>query len=240
MFYRAELEGRYQLPNVRRFEEFGHIPDARINALRDFFLDRIYPPVEDRAELDFAIDHLGGVLRSPRRMRPLLGTALTGLWRMGHRLPAAVSAGLATVDAYRESRRLENILNEYAQERGLTLADAKRRESMVALIAGVPPSDVKRLINDILKLFHALSNIDMLRTAIELMELFIGTMKKNPSYFDEQDLAGVTLGRDIVRGGLELFEKIDPKDFPKIIKGIERVEFDWFERIQNEAKELAA
>lgn len=235
-FYRDELNARYQLENVRRFEAFADVSDARIASLHAYFMERIYPPTRQREELDFAIDHLGGVLRSPSRMRPLLGVAMASVWRMGHRLPAAVSAGLSTVDAYRESRKLENYLLSYAVKRKLTLQDTTDRRNMVALIAGVPEKDVKRLIYDILNLFKALTNIEMLRTAVDLMELFIKTMRAKPAYFDQKDMDGVTLGRDLVRGGLELFENIDPDEFPKIIAGIEQVELDWFERIHAEAK----
>lgn len=234
-FYRDELARRYQLDNVRRFDDFTEISDAQIEALREYFLHRIYPPMEQREQLDFAVDHLGGVLRSPKRMRPLLGVAMASVWKMGHRLPAAVSAGLSTVDAYRESRKLENYLLSYAVKRKVTLLDTGKREKMVALIAGVPEKEVKRLIYDILNLFRALTNIEMLRTAVELMDLFIKTMRAKPAYFDQQDMDGVTLGRDLVQGGLHLFENIDPADFPKIIAGIEKVELDWFERIHEEA-----
>jgi hypothetical protein len=239
-FYRQELEDRYQLSNVRRFEEFSSVADERIDQLRAYFMQRIYPPVEQRAELDFAIDHLGGVLRSPKRMRPLLGVALTTIWKMGSRLPAAVSAGLSTVDAYRESRKLENYLLAYALEQKLRLADTRDRANMVRLIAGVPEADVKRLIYDILALFKALSNVPMLKSAVELMDLFIKTMKANPSYFNQQDLDGVQLGREIVQGGLNLFEQTSPRDLAQVIAGIEKVELDWFERIHQEAAENAA
>lgn len=239
-FYRQELEDRYQLPNVRRFPEFGSVSDERIDQLRAYFMQRIYPPVAERARLDFAIDHLGGVLRSPKRMRPLLGVAFTSVWRMGARLPAAVSAGLSTVDAYRESRKLENYLLSYALKRKLTLADTADRDKMVTLIAGVPPADVKRLIYDILGLFRALSNVAMLKTAVELMDLFIKTMQSKPAYFDAQDLNGVMLGREIVQGGLHLFEQTSPEHLAQIIAGIEKVELDWFDRIHKEAAEHAA
>lgn len=234
-FYRAELERRYQLDNVRRFDAFAEVSDHQIENLRDYFMQRIYPPMDKREELDFAIDHLGGVLRSPKRMRPLLGVAMATVWKMGHRLPAAVSAGLSTVDAYRESRKLENYLLSYAVKRKLTVPDTAHRENMVALIAGVPEKEVKRLIYDILNLFKALTNIEMLRTAVELMDLFIKTMRAKPTYFDTSDMDGVQLGRDLVQGGLHLFENIDPQDFPKIVAGIEQVELDWFARIHEEA-----
>jgi hypothetical protein len=47
-FYREELRRRYQLINIRRFEEFEDIDDAQISNLRDFFLDQIYPELHKR------------------------------------------------------------------------------------------------------------------------------------------------------------------------------------------------
>ncbi len=46
--YWRELESRYSVANVRRFFGPEQLSDEAINRLRNFFLDRVYPPAERR------------------------------------------------------------------------------------------------------------------------------------------------------------------------------------------------
>lgn len=105
-FYREEIRKRYLRTNMRRFDHFRDVSDDNIDQLRTFFLEHIYPPVKDRDTLDDAIHHMGAVIKSPRRLRPIMGAALTSMFKMGTSLPAALSAGNNTLDAYMKARRL--------------------------------------------------------------------------------------------------------------------------------------
>jgi hypothetical protein len=231
-FYREELMRRYQLDNVRRFEPFETISDEQITELRDFFLDQIYPPVKRRASLDQAFDRLSSMLTSPRRMRPLVGTAIKSMWRMGTRLPSAISAGRSTVDAFIKTRELEAHMIKAGARRGLSPEQAEDREEMLKLIQTVPEKMVYRLIDDIMDLFRALSNTEMLKVALAFMEHCLTVMKKHPDLYDEDDLEGVTLGMELLRGGLHLFLEVEPSHFKNIIEGIKQVETDWFASVK--------
>ncbi|MEX2015741.1 MAG: hypothetical protein WD873_03820 [Candidatus Hydrogenedentales bacterium] len=235
-FYRDELDRRYLLGNVRRFRQFDDVSDAHVEALRSYFLTHIYPPVERREKLDEAINRLGDVLKSPRRLRPLMGAALKSMWRLGPSLRTAVSAGISTLDAYNEARKLERIMTETAAARGVTAADAGDRSRMIAIMCDVPEKDVARLIKDIMKLFHALSNTRMLATAVAFLEQCTQIMVLRPELYPPEEIEGITLGRQLVQGGLDLFLQLDPMLFPKIIEGIEQVEWDWYRRAMEEAQ----
>jgi hypothetical protein len=239
-FYRRELEARYQLENVRRFPEFNPISDARIERLREYFMQRIYPPPEQRKKLDDAFDHLNELLRSPHRLGPLVTTALRSLWRLGHRLPAAVQAGRSTVDAYRETRKLEACLIENAVRMGLRPKDSSDRTKMLQLIAGVPEKDVLRLIRDIVNLFRSLSNVALLETTVDIMKQSKAVMERHPDLYTENERAGLQLGLDIVSGGLALFRDMKPEEFDGVLRGIEAVETDWFARVRAMAAGKAA
>lgn len=233
-FYRAELDRRYQLENVRRFENFDPVSDAHVEALRNYFLTHIYPPIERREKLDEAINRLGDVLKSPRRLRPLMGAALKSMWRLGPSLRSAVSAGISTLDAYNEARKLERIMTETAERQGVTAADADNRERMIRIMADVPEKDVARLIKDIMALFYALSNTKMLKTAVDFLEQCTKIMVQRPELYPTEEIDGITLGRQLVQGGLDLFLQLDPKLFPQIIEGIEQVEWEWYRRVMEE------
>ncbi|HNR30210.1 MAG TPA: hypothetical protein PKI11_04930 [Candidatus Hydrogenedentes bacterium] len=233
-FYREELCRRYQVASVRRFTPFDVISDETVDALRDYFLDHVYPPYERREQLDDAFDHLGRLLRSPKRLRPMVTMAITSLWRLGRQLPAAVSAGRATFDAYIESRKLEGYMLKEAEKIGLTAAAARDRITMLSLITDIPEKHVHRLIRDLLSLFHALAKVSLLRTSAEIMQRVHELMRRRTDLYTESECAGLALGLEVLRGGLALYESMEPEVFPHIIQGIELVEFDWYDAVRAE------
>jgi hypothetical protein len=234
-FYREELRGRYALSNMRRFRAFQHISDEQITVLRDYFLDHIYPPPSQRQALDDAFDRLNDMLFSPSKLRPLMGAAISSLWRMGTRLPAAVNAGKSAIEAYRDTRRLESRLVEEARAAKLSAADAKDRERMLHLLMRVPEKDVMALIDDVLRLFEALTQVEMLKVAASFLETCEATMAKRPDLYTPEDLKGIALGRAILEGGLALFDNMSVKDLQDIVRGLREVELDWYGRIKKEA-----
>jgi hypothetical protein len=233
-FYRREIELRYQLDNVRRFDAFEDVTNDTITGLRVYFLEHIYPPPEDRKQLDEAFDHLGHLLRSPKQLQPLVGTALTSLWRLGRKLPGAISAGRSTFDAYSETRKLEGYMLTEALKRGYKQAEVEDRLSMLTLIGSIPEKHVLRLIKDITNLFHSLTNIELLSVSHQIMAKCREVMESHPDVYDESERAGISLGIQLLASGLELFKGIDASLFPPIIAGIQQVENDWYDRVREE------
>ncbi len=238
-FYRDELRNRYELSNVRRFSQFAPVSDDQIVALRDFFLEQIYPVPEEREKLDLAFDRLNVMLRSPKRMQPLMGAALTSLWRMGHRLPAAIGAGRATIDAYVKTRLLESEMMAEAVRVDLKEKDYGKRKRMVLLIKAVPDKQVYQLIQDILALFHALSNVEMLKVAVAFMRQCLDVIEKRSDIYTDEDKEGIVLGLELLEQGFQLFSAVEKPQFPQIFDGIHQVELDWYRRILSEAAELS-
>ena len=233
-FYRREIELRYELDNVRRFHAFDRVPDATILNLRTYFLEHIYPPPQDRRQLDEAFDHLGQMLRSPKQLQPLLGTAFTSLWRLGRKLPGAISAGRSTFDAYSETRKLEGYMYTAALRRGFKKAEVDDRLSMLTLIDGIPEKHVRRLIKDITNLFHSLTNVKLLSVSHQIMTRCREVMEDHAEVYDESDRAGISLGIELLASGLNLFEDMDASLFSPIIAGIQQVENDWYDRVREE------
>jgi len=233
-FYREEIRRRYLIENMQRFEQFKGVPDALLNDLREFFLASIYPPLAMRRQLDHASDQLRGLLRSPKLLAPLLRTAITSMLRLGTQVPAAVSAGLGAVDALREARKLEVLMMEAARELHITPEHQTDRDAMLRVIASVPKETHLRLVHDLIDLFTALSNVKMLSAMFDIMERCLKVMDSRPELYEENLRAGVKLGLAVLRGGLDLFLEMKPKDFPRVIKGIEMVEMDWFNTVREE------
>lgn len=234
--YRKELRTRYQLKNVRRFEELDELSDDKIKALREYFLKHIYPPSKQRELLDDAFDHMGSVITSPRRLTPLMGAVFKSLWTIARMFPAAVRTGVSTLEAYLETRRLEKLMLQYAEEHEYTAEDLKVRENIVAMVAGLPEKEVMKFLREVIRLFQSLSNVKLLAAARDIMERSVDVMESRPDLYHENEIAGLQLGYGIIEGGVELFSELEPEEFPVIIKGIETIELDWYERILEEAE----
>ncbi|MBI1317598.1 MAG: hypothetical protein GC168_01435 [Candidatus Hydrogenedens sp.] len=238
-FYRSELQRRYQLKNVRRFDSFSDISDKQITELREFFMEQIYPEPAERDQLDLAFDRLSGMLRSPKRMQPLMGAALASLWRIGHRLPAAISAGRSTIDAYVKTRLLESAMIAEAQRLELTGEELSDRNKMIRLIHAVPEKQVMTLIQDILNLFRALTNVEMLKVAAAFMRQCLEVLEQRRDLYSDEDREGIRLGLALLEQGLELFKDVDKPHFPKLINGIHQVELDWYHGVREQAEQVA-
>ena len=160
---------RYQLERLRQVNSFDSISDTILDSLREFFLERLYPPMEMRIRLDVAFEDISMLLRSPGRLGPLVKAALPSMLRISMHLPAIITTGIATVDALHETRQLEKelmIVADKIQPELKQVLDKKvyaesYREVMLKLIAGVPEKTVHTLIDnvihDILSRHHILN-----------------------------------------------------------------------------------
>jgi hypothetical protein len=231
---------RYLPENCRRFKELKPISDAKLGALRDYFLECIYPSSENRDRLDDAFDRMGEIIHSPRRLMPLMTIALRSVWKLGFMFPSAVGAGRNTLGAYLETRKIEGKLMEYARKNKLGPVDVGNYDVMVKMVANLPDDEMVTFRNEILKLFHHLSNVKLLEATVEIMDNSKALMESRPDLYHEKELAGFALGHEVLTRGLELFQSFKASEFPAIIRGIEVVEIDWYDRIKAEAAALGA
>ncbi len=243
-FYREEIRQRYALAHLREVPEFGTIPDTMLDSLREFFLERLYPPAKDRARMDEAFDDMLHLLSSPGRLTPLIGAAISSMLRLSFHLPAIVNTGLATIDAIKQTRQLETCLMAVAEtirpELEAVLENKKSaqkyRRTMLLLIAGVPESTVRGLIDNVIRLFGALSDVKMLSGMLYLVERCVIVMEARTEVYTDKDRESLKLCLEVLRGGHNLFAQLKPKDFPNLLKGIERVEVTWYEGVAGQLK----
>jgi hypothetical protein len=238
-FYREEIRQRYQLERLHEIPEFEAIPDTMLDSLREFFLGSLYPPPKERLQMDEAFDDMTQLLSSPTRLTPLIGAALGSMFRLSFHLPAIINTGLATIDAIKQTRQLETSLMAVAETMrpaldavsGAKKSPQKYRAAMLRLISGVPEDIVRTLIDNVIRLFGALSDIKMLSGMLYLVERCVVVMESRSDVYTEKDRESIKLCLEVLRGGHNLFIQLKPKDFPNILKGIERVEVTWYEGI---------
>ena len=68
------------------------------------------------------------------------------------------------------------------------------------------------------------------------MERCVVVMESRTDVYTEKDRESLKLCLEVLRGGHNLFVQLAPKDFPKLLKGIERVEVNWYEGVVAQVK----
>lgn len=229
--YRGELRQRYSETNVRRFAELHAISAETITALREFFLRYIYPPHESRGARDSSFDEMGRVLKSPRKLLPLFGTALTSIWKLGGRIGQAIQAGLRTLEAYIESKRLENAMIEIALNEDVAPEKFSERETVSRIVRGISPKKVRRFQKDMLLLFESLANVKLLENSLEIMRDSREVMVSRPEVYTPTELSGLDFGLELLGAGYELFRALSAPEVAAVLAGIELIEADWYQTV---------
>jgi hypothetical protein len=226
-----ELDARYRPENVRRFPELHAIPLERIDRLRTFFLDYIYPPADRRPERDQAFLHFGAFLRSPRKLWPLLGQAASSVFKLGRMLGAALKAAYHTLEAYNESERLEAFMLETAEKFGYRPESFENPEAVRDLVRLIPERRIARFQAELIALFDTLANVKLLKTTLEIMEGSLKVMQAQANLYSEAEFRGLNYGYGILKAGHDLFLEMGESQAALVLRGIALVERDWLENV---------
>jgi len=76
----------------------------------------------------------------------------------------------------------------------------------------------------------------MLSGILYLVERCAGVMESRTDVYTDKDRESIRLCLEVLHEGHNLFVQLKPKDFPKLIKGIERVEVTWYEGVVAQLK----
>lgn len=229
--FRRDIQRRYALKNVRRFDGFDCLPNDLVLELRAFLTESVYPAPEKRQEMDHALGELGRLLRSPHQLRPLMGTAVGAVLRLGPHLPTAVSLSLRGIDALREVHILEEQMVDAACELDLTVADLRKAAAVKAILAEVPEDTMRALIVKTTDVLGVLSNGKLLSTMTRILERCLEAMERRPDTYGPAQRSGVAMAIEILEGGVALMEQILPQDFAGVVQAVESLELDWYKRI---------
>ena len=233
--YRTSLEERYAVAHVRKIPELAGelslLTDEMITGVRTFFLVHLYPPADQRSILDDAFDRMRDVLTSPRRILALLGTAGRSLFRLGSMIPSAMSAGLHTLEAVREIRKLETLLAERARREGITAEGMGGPGVLAQLVRTLPEKDVVRFRAEMNKLFKHLSNLKLLDATIDILNDSRARMEERRDLFSQEELDGLGLGLGILNSGVALYRSLSPEQVGIMHFGVNLIEERWYDEI---------
>ena len=174
---------------------------------------------------------MGRVLKSPRKLLPLFGTALTSIWKLGGRIGQAIQAGLRTLEAYIESKRLENAMIEIALNEDVAPEKFSERETVSRIVRGISPKKVRRFQKDMLLLFESLANVKLLENSLEIMRDSREVMVSRPEVYTPTELSGLDFGLELLGAGYELFRALSAPEVAAVLAGIELIEADWYQTV---------
>lgn len=113
--YRRSIDQRYQYQNIRAHHDIpDSVKEATVDAVREYFLNYIYPAYAKRAELNEAFDSLNNYIGHPEKLARILMDSVKLLFRHGRHLPKLLNSGLTALKSFRVANTFENNLVEEA------------------------------------------------------------------------------------------------------------------------------
>lgn len=206
--YRAVVAARYEYKNVKKNLQLpDNITPEIVETLRQYFLTNLYPEPEQRAKLDAAFSELENYVMHPAKVWDLLGNITSAIFKFGFQFPAAIKAGLISLEAYTSAKHFENTLTSAALQKGfkMPVSDKQFYDCLIA----IPKNDLYRFISELEQLFASFTNTTLLGKTISIMEDVIAKMKAKNEMYSDNEIEAIELGLDIMRKGYDLFIHYD-------------------------------
>ena len=129
-FFQEEVKRRYSISELYENEELAKqnllegISQEDLNTLKSFFLEIMYPGVQERERRDHSLHVLTGMLTDPGSLVSFFPSVPRIAFRYGFLFPEAIRAGRDVIHAYHLSNDLENsVVATLTQQLGLAEDD---------------------------------------------------------------------------------------------------------------------
>lgn len=228
--YRKSLVRRYSEENLSRFPELSQFDRKMVDKLIAYFLELLYPPYETRKELDNAFHSLGSFVNSSAKFFGVIGSLGYAILKFGKFLLQGIQAGIAALKSYMAAHRFESELYQNALpylEKGIDISEEKIFNS---LIGKIPEREATAFRYQVIKLFEILANKKLLEKIQEIMLHVIEKMEQRPDIYSSSEIRGIRMGFNIIEKGKILFNELTPEQIQIVLKGIDTIEKDFYER----------
>lgn len=221
--YRQVIEERYQYD---RIQEKYDLPDSfdeeRVAIFRNYFLEYMYPPPEQREELDAAFARLDDYIKQPEKLIRLLVDSSRLLFKYGRHLPKILMAGMKALKSFRAASNFENKLVQSAMQ--LELESPYGKDEINTLLRSLSRKDIEQFIKNNEALFETLHDRTLVRKVTEIVQYLIAAMKKRPKIYSTEEVRALELGYDLIQEGDTLFDKLDKEDQQRIFEFVIQIE----------------
>ena len=129
--FREMVEKRYEFNGLKqRFELPEAIDETVILEIKNYFLTTIYPPAQERKELEEAFRDLADYIKQPRQMWNLFGDMARAVFKFGRHFMTALKAGMDALDSFMGAKNFEASMAEIANKNGILppMTDELKRE----------------------------------------------------------------------------------------------------------------
>lgn len=222
--YRSWIKERYSFENLsENYEVPSSITEEKLEELRAYFLDYIYPDIRKRKQLNEAFESLDGYIQQPKKLFKLLATSARLLFRYGKDLPKILNAAIKAMRSFRSANHFERELVKAAEG-----ADEKppfNIDNLKSFISTLSKSEIDTFIENTQSLFEILNDRKLVSQIRELVTELIQRMKKS-DLFSDNDVSGLALGLEMIEKGDDLFKSLVPKDQDYIFEIVVQIERD--------------
>ncbi len=230
--YRALVAERYEYKNVKKNLKLPeNITPEIVETLRQYFLGNLYPEPAQREKLDAAFTELENYVTNPLKVWDLLGNITSAIFKFGFQFPAAIKAGLISLEAYTSANHFENTLTAAALKKKLTLPVSDKQ--FYDCLVSIPKKELYKFISELEQLFASFTDTNLLGKTISIMEDVIAKMKAKNGMYSPNEIEAIELGLDIMRKGYELFIQYDDSMKKEILQLITDSEKKFIDSLYN-------
>jgi len=206
--FREMISGRYDYHLLRtKFSLPETITPEVIADVQHYFLRALYPEPENRKGLEMAFEKLGRYVRQPQKIFGIFGNLAGAVFRFGRHFLLALKAAFGAFDAFMGAQRFEQKMVMIARRTGIQAPMTD--EDFEDCIAQIERAELESFIKDVISLFKLMMNLGLQRKTIGILDDVIATMKSKPKTYPPGDIAGISLGRDLLLKGQATFSKYD-------------------------------
>ncbi|RNC84144.1 MAG: hypothetical protein ED556_11840 [Winogradskyella sp.] len=223
--YRQVIDQRYQFQNLKkRYKLPESIDEPIVEDIKYFFLNYIYPDIDNREELNGAFQTLDENIRRPERLLGLLRESVKLIFKHGRHLPKIMMAGLKALKSYRSATQFEATLVKAAIAQKMEPPYSVSKIN--ALIQTLSLKDIEQFIESTESLFMIMYDEVLVQKIQDVIGYLIERMRKNPKLFSEQEISGLEIGLEMIIKGDKVLNDLSEEHKDLLIQFIIQVEKD--------------
>lgn len=228
--YRRAISERYDFEQLqKKYDLPPSFSEERMELLKSYFLTHVYPEPYKRAQLNDAFESLDNYTQNPQKILRVLADSVRILFKYGRHLPKILSAGLKALRSFKMGADFEQNLTKAALNYERKPPYGKK--DLEAFIKTLSQEKIDRFIENNKALFETLHDRKLMKKIIEIVEHLIEKMKSRPSVYSQEEIAGLEIGRDIVREGNLLFESLNEQEQRELLARIIEIETDALQEV---------
>ena len=224
--YRLLIQQRYDFNSIQKINSAPNIVTKdKIDQIRIFYLNDLYPNLEERIRLITLFDSFREHLHFNMLLK-IAGQLIGSVLKFGLYLPLVIKIVYLFFKAYIDLKQLEP--DVIKKGKNLNLYPPFSIEDLLLLFKTIPKDKLLTITKDIISIIDSfIYNINFIETVEVVLKDIEKTMQNNPTLYPKSDIEVLQIGIRIVSNGLLLL-----KSFPNITERKKMIQFIFEYEIQ--------